>query len=229
MFVKKEKKPSTPSRRIPAQERSRKRLERILAAAAEEFDEQGYESATMERIAERAETSIGSVYQFFRNKEAVFLALARKIGGTLRAVFDVVVTEEALTAPWQTVIDAGIDAFAALNESDPAFRAVWRSAFLTRQVIEESDALGRELAARVAVWLGSAAPHLDKDKRAVVSTMVIEGVSGILLAATWRGGDEGRALMQEAKVMMRRYLTPYMSPPAPGGATHTKRGAILKK
>ncbi len=229
MFVKKEKSGDTPSRRVPAQERSRKRLERILEAAAEEFDEQGYESATMERIAERAETSIGSVYQFFRNKEAVFLALARKIGGTLRAVFDVVVNEEALKAPWEAVIDAGIDAFAALNESDAAFRAVWRGAFLTRQVLEESDALGRELAGRVEVWLRTAAPHLAKDKRALVSTMIIEGVSGILLAATWRGGDEGRALMQEAKVMMRRYLAPYMSPPAPGAGTRAKRGAILKK
>lgn len=197
-------------RRIPAQARSRQRYERILTAAAAEFDEHGYEAATVERIAERAETSIGSVYQFFRNKEAVFLALAEQCLGNLRALFDVVVSDAALSMPWGDVIDGGIDAVAALIETDPVFRAIWRGAFLNREVLEQGDALGRELAARMEVWLTATAPHLPPEKRRVVATMIIEGVSGILLAATWRRGEEARALMSEAKVMMRRYLAPYM-------------------
>ncbi|MGH9535350.1 MAG: helix-turn-helix domain-containing protein, partial [Terriglobales bacterium] len=62
-------------RRVPSQARGRKRVERLLAAAAAEIGERGYDSATMSGIAQRAETAIGSLYQFFPNKEAVAEAL----------------------------------------------------------------------------------------------------------------------------------------------------------
>ena len=69
MFVK--KRPEI-DRRVPTQERARRRVARILDAAALVFAEQGFEAATMEDIAARAETSIGSIYQFFPNKLAIF-------------------------------------------------------------------------------------------------------------------------------------------------------------
>jgi AcrR family transcriptional regulator len=50
-------------------------MTRIVEAADRVFADVGYEAATMEQIAERAETSIGSVYQFFPNKGALFEAL----------------------------------------------------------------------------------------------------------------------------------------------------------
>ena len=59
---------ATRERRVPVQERSKKRLEAILEAAARLFAGSGYEQTTMEGIAEAAGTSIGSVYQFFPNK-----------------------------------------------------------------------------------------------------------------------------------------------------------------
>ncbi len=47
----------------------------LLGAAAETIAEVGYEAATMTAIAERAGASIGAVYQYFPNKEALGLAL----------------------------------------------------------------------------------------------------------------------------------------------------------
>jgi AcrR family transcriptional regulator len=47
----------------------------LLRAAACVIAEVGYEPATMLAIAERAESSIGSLYQFFPNKESVVEAL----------------------------------------------------------------------------------------------------------------------------------------------------------
>jgi AcrR family transcriptional regulator len=62
-------------RRIPAQERSKERVERILRATAELLVEYGVGLVTTARIAERAEVPIGSVYQYFPNKKAIFVAL----------------------------------------------------------------------------------------------------------------------------------------------------------
>ena len=47
----------------------------ILRAAAQTFAEQGYESATIDAIAERAGVGKGTVYEYFRNKQELFFAV----------------------------------------------------------------------------------------------------------------------------------------------------------
>src|SRR5882672_9002926 len=76
------------ARRVPSQERSRKRALRILDAAARVFGTVGYEAATTEAIAKAAGTSIGSLYQFFPNKHALFDAIANRHLERARALFD---------------------------------------------------------------------------------------------------------------------------------------------
>src|SRR5262249_26125652 len=62
-------------RRIPQQQRGERRVAELLEAAALEFADVGYDAATMKAIAERAGASIGSIYQYFPNKQAVIRAL----------------------------------------------------------------------------------------------------------------------------------------------------------
>ena len=63
------------NRRIPRQERGEQRVAELLEAAASELGEAGYDAATMKAIAKRAGASIGAVYQYFPNKEALVSAL----------------------------------------------------------------------------------------------------------------------------------------------------------
>src|SRR3984957_17063841 len=65
---------STP-RRTPQQERGERRLAELLEAAASVMAEAGYDAATMTEIAERAGASIGTLYQYFPDKEAIVRAL----------------------------------------------------------------------------------------------------------------------------------------------------------
>src|SRR5277367_20978 len=69
---------STICRKIPQQKRGEDKVNRLLEAAASVIAEFGYDATTMTIIAERAHTSIGSLYQFFPNKEAVTQALRLK-------------------------------------------------------------------------------------------------------------------------------------------------------
>jgi AcrR family transcriptional regulator len=57
------------------QHRGERRVARLLDAAVAEFAAAGYGAATMSGIATRAKSPIGSLYQFFKNKEAVARAL----------------------------------------------------------------------------------------------------------------------------------------------------------
>lgn len=62
-------------RRKPRQVRAELTRERILTAAAHVFSEHGYAAGTTNRIAERARVSIGSLYQYFPNKDAILAEL----------------------------------------------------------------------------------------------------------------------------------------------------------
>ena len=67
---------SAEPRKLPRQRRSAETVERILAAAARIFDERGYAGTTTNHVAESAGVSIGSLYQYFPNKDALLVALA---------------------------------------------------------------------------------------------------------------------------------------------------------
>lgn len=64
------------ARKSPRQQRSRDTVARILASAAHLFDTNGYNATTTNHVAELAGVSIGSLYQYFPNKDALVVALA---------------------------------------------------------------------------------------------------------------------------------------------------------
>lgn len=64
---------------------------RILEAAAKLFREHGYEEATMEAIAALAEVSIGTIYNYYRNKGDLLVAIVSlEVEEVLKAGEDVI-------------------------------------------------------------------------------------------------------------------------------------------
>jgi AcrR family transcriptional regulator len=68
-------KPLATPRKLPKQERSQATVEAILTATTHILTEEGYNRLTTNRVAELAGVSIGSLYQYFPNKEALIFAL----------------------------------------------------------------------------------------------------------------------------------------------------------
>lgn len=76
-------------RKQPRQKRSREMVTRLLDATASTIAEVGLDHTTTNRIAANAGVSIGSLYQYFPDKEALVEALlerqGRNIGGLFRS------------------------------------------------------------------------------------------------------------------------------------------------
>jgi AcrR family transcriptional regulator len=69
---------SAEPRKLPRQRRSAETVDRILTAAARIFDERGYRATTTNHVAAEAGVSVGSLYQYFPNKDALLVALAER-------------------------------------------------------------------------------------------------------------------------------------------------------
>jgi AcrR family transcriptional regulator len=65
-------------RKIPRQERSRATVDAMLDACAEGLLSRGYDALTTNAISERAGVSIGTLYEYFPNREAIAAALASR-------------------------------------------------------------------------------------------------------------------------------------------------------
>lgn len=59
--------------------RKAERPQEILEAAFAEFSRNGYATTTLDRIAERAGVTKGTIYVYFENKEHLFISMVREI------------------------------------------------------------------------------------------------------------------------------------------------------
>lgn len=196
-------------RRIPTQERSRKRVSAILDAAACVFAEIGFEAATTEAIAERAKTSIGSLYQFFPNKLVLFEAVAARFIERSRVVVDEIMAGEGEGASWIDILDTAIDRFGALRD-DVDFRAVLVN-FQLYGVYQHVDrAFHAHAIERVAALVRRFAPKLPAQQCKLVATLTVETLSALLLHSTREEPVFAKKLLEETKTLLTRYLGPYV-------------------
>lgn len=123
-------------RRKPAQARSEDTVECILEATAHILRVEGVKKASTNRIAERAGVSIGSLYQYFPNKQALFVALARKHLGQMQALL-VTKLSKMTGAPLTKAVPAMVNAMIDAHSSDPSLHCAISS--LTPDLLPENE------------------------------------------------------------------------------------------
>jgi AcrR family transcriptional regulator len=75
------------TRHQPKQDRSKVRVEKILDTCEQMLIELGYKDTMAKAIASRCQIPIGSIYQFFPDKETIILALAELYNEQITALF----------------------------------------------------------------------------------------------------------------------------------------------
>lgn len=114
----KRKAPQRSSRRVPTQERAQLTVEAMLDAAIKLLKRRGASFITTNRIADTAGVSIGSVYQYFPNKKAIFIALHER---HIRQVDDVLqkCLEDGADLPLEELIASLLIGVIQLHDADP--------------------------------------------------------------------------------------------------------------
>jgi AcrR family transcriptional regulator len=193
-------------RRAPKQERGQQRLDRLLDAAAQEFARVGFEAATTNAIARRARTSVGSLYQFFPNKEAILYALTDRYLAKLRAVQAVLHSPESLQLPMAEFFNRLVDTLAAFYRAEPGFRNLFYGSTTCPHLAAAAARLRQQCIGHAEASMGVRAPHLDPAQRRLYATINVEVVKALLPLA--ESGDEAfRAeMLTQIKTLLLRYM-----------------------
>ncbi|NJR63840.1 MAG: TetR/AcrR family transcriptional regulator, partial [Cyanobacteria bacterium CRU_2_1] len=110
-------------RKQPKQDRSKMTVDAILTAAAHILTEDGYDTASTNRIAERAGVSIGSLYQYFPNKEAIMTALRERHIDEMAEIVEAAVNQTA-QQPIEVALHELVKACVAAHRIDPTLHQV---------------------------------------------------------------------------------------------------------
>lgn len=195
-------------RKQPRQQRSRATWGAILDAAAQLFGESGYAATTTNKVADRAGVSIGSLYQYFPDKDALLLALAeRHIGEATQVLVAEFVALERDRPDLECTLTRLIDAVVALHRQDPAMhRLLFDQTPRTPELAGRLRDLERQLGAAVSAQLqrlevGGPVP----DARGLLLVQAIEAqVHGAVLAPP--GDVPVEELVSEMRALWLRAL-----------------------
>ncbi len=201
-------------RPAPKQKRGQERVELILNAASELLAELGYEAATITAIAARANTSVGSLYQFFANKEAILYALVERYVERASIVFAGMQVEAFPEMTLEESIKAMLFPLKAFIQDNRDFQVILSSSISSAFLAETIRAMDEAFLARIDAMIASARPTLNPETRRkyeLVCMMIMKALLGLAVPSA----DPVRGLtldevFEEMEAVFLLYLTPVM-------------------
>ena len=193
-------------RRLPSQQRSRERVERMLQAASDLIAAHGSDALKMREVAERAGVPIGSLYQFFPDKSAVIRALAERYTLESRACIAEALSEVRTGQDLSRAFGELVDTYYRLFLSEPVMRDIWSGTQADKALraleLEDSRASARLLTQALL----RVEPQRDAGATEKLAFLVWQlGEAAVRLAVSVEQG-EGEAMLETYKRMALREL-----------------------
>jgi AcrR family transcriptional regulator len=193
------------TRKTPTQDRSRALVDAILAAAVRVLSSVGVERSTTTRIADRAGVSVGSLYQYFRNRDELLGALVdRLIEENVQSFLQELENDASPAERIEVMVRSGLERFldrralyGPLLTYAPLFA---RFPMVVRARKRARQTLARELRA-----------HARQDAAIdfeVAAFVVINAFMGVVLVALHEEPGTREALQSELVRLFTRYLVP---------------------
>lgn len=199
-------------RREPQQARSRARVEAILTAADRILAEGGVAALTARRIASEAGVAVGTIYQFFDDKDAILAAVARRHmaahATALRAIL-----RQARTARWYELVDVVFDRYVELYRQHPGYLAIRTGRYLSRELLQLDEDTNAMVADSVREILVSQEGLTDGPALAVACRAGVVASEALLQLAFRHDPDGDPAILAEARRIQRLYLADVVADP----------------
>ncbi len=198
--------PTRTKRRVPQQERGERRKAELLEAAARLIGELGYEATTMTAIAERAQAAIGTVYEYFPNKEAVAKALHSHYAIEIENRW-VHLDKTATELSVKEMVDEVIDVIVSFMNEHPAYIPL-----LSAPIFFKRDPAARtRLRERFAGFFIAKNPSLSRQAAFRVANILLQTVKGLYALYADAKPRDRTELITEYRQLLTAYLQARLS------------------
>lgn len=210
-------------RKSPVQTRSALTVEALHAATIQVLIREGLARCTTTRIAERAGTSVGSLYQYYPNRDALLRAVLEKHLEGIAATVECTCRENRGRTVGE-MASALVTEFLAAKLGDPDEARALYAVSEERGGAMLAARMRERVVAAVADML-STAPDAVFDDPAVVAAIALSALVGpvqTLLKGHPEAGS-GKRLQQELIVLVTAYFRAYRVEPVPARKPATRR------
>ncbi|MBE2251350.1 MAG: TetR family transcriptional regulator [Myxococcus sp.] len=194
-------------RKEPSQRRSRELVDLIVKATTRVLLKHGYEGCTTNRVAEVAGVSIGSVYQYFPNKDALVVRVMERHQEKLLGVMTehlASLKDASLEEAVKTLVHAMLDA----HRIEPKLHRVLREQVPRIGALKALHEQHSAYEPLVTAWLDAHREALPVADPAVATWVLIAAVDGVLgrVLVDRPGWLEQQQLARELERLIVAYL-----------------------
>src|SRR5215471_12364899 len=170
--------PKKSHRRLPKQRRARQTVDAVLDAVVRVLKREGFKAVTTNRLAEVAGVSIGSVYQYFPDKRAIFVALHQRHVDQIDRMVETKLVEHAASS-LDDLVRAMVEGMIQTHAADPALHELLLTEVPHRADGTRDFAVRLHGAFRLAISSrgGELKKPRDLDKTVFVVTHMVEALS----------------------------------------------------
>lgn len=202
-------------RRKPQQERSSRVVDRILDAALVLIRKQGTKAPTTLAIAQRAGLSVGSIYQYYPNKQAIILDLARNWLAVFPTLIAARVQAPATVATFRRALHDYLDEIAHhyLDSANlmPVLEAITLDPGLKHIILEYDE----KNIALYAAWLCKINPELPLEDATRLGHVMMEVGHIALTIAVRKNHRTFDLIKNDLETMWLALLLPHLDLPDP--------------
>ncbi len=195
------------ARKPPRQPRARATVSAILDAAIRVFDREGPDAATTSRIAEVAGVSVGTLYQYFSNRDAILVALQdRELERTTEMMKRVLTGSGSAAEP--ALARRVVEELLQLYRAAPALHRVLAVEGLRLSDTERVQAFDMRIVSVIRSFLALDAARVERQNLDAAAFVAYQSVRATMLAYLLEQppGLDDAALVDELSALISRYL-----------------------
>lgn len=177
------KKPADHWRKRPGQARSQATVEAIFEATARILQQQGGAALNTNLVAEKAGVSVGTLYQYFPNKDAILLEMARReLAITPEALMDVLRKgPDTIADPVRAAVRVLLHAFGGRQRLRKVLIETVVAHGLSAELSRPVEEIARAVAANLQARPGAVPDELSPERVFVLTRAVLGAVRAAVM------------------------------------------------
>lgn len=198
--------------RAPRQARSRQRRDEILATTAALLGRVGFDDLTTILIAGELGISVGSLYHYFPNKQAILHALGERWLSAYEEALDRVASEPLETLSADGFASLYLEALRPVYREEEGVLPLVQAMFAVPELRDLDRRHDDMVIGRVAQFLARLGYNQSRGERRRMARIWLEMTHALLLTVSAQAGARARASLQDLHQLAVSYLAANKAP-----------------